>query len=211
MFLDTRNKVSQSPGTTPTRSLPHKKWQESPNTSWMAGVGPSWHPTDATTPRGHDPATTQARLAHSLRPNFGGTRKFLWRSVPQPLPRAQQGGLCLRRQPTLGNAPLSDVLRPGGTRHSPPEFVALLHPPLSNCRPGSCRVPVALLGREAVRQPRPRASSGRIGWFTTPRSKSRTNTLVRTLPPASQQILAAAFSRRNPLRPSVPATAHADL
>ena len=31
-------------------------------------------------------------------------------------------------------------------------------------------------------------------WLTTPKSKSRTKTLVRTLPPASRQVLAAAFS-----------------
>ena len=44
-------------------------------------------------------------------------------------------------------------------------------------------------------------------WLTTPKSKSRTKTFVRTLPP---QILAAAVSRGNPLRPRTPATAHAD-
>ena len=48
-------------------------------------------------------------------------------------------------------------------------------------------------------------------WSTTPRSRSRTKALVRTLPPASRKILAAAFSRGNPLRPNVPTTAHADV
>ena len=38
----------------------------------------------------------------------------------------------------------------------------------------------------------------------------QTLTDLRTLPPASRQILAAAVSRGNPLRPRTPATAHAD-
>ena len=44
------------------------------------------------------------------------------------------------------------------------------------------------------------------GW----RSKSRTNTFVRTQPPASRQIRAVAFSSGKPLLPRTPATAHAD-
>ena len=44
----------------------------------------------------------------------------------------------------------------------------------------------------------------------TPRSSSRKNTLVRTLPPASRQMRAAAVSGGNPLRPRIPATEQAE-
>ena len=44
----------------------------------------------------------------------------------------------------------------------------------------------------------------------TPRSSSHKNTLVRTLPPASRQMRAAAVSRGNPLRPRIPATEQAE-
>ena len=62
-----------------------------------------------------NPATTRVCHALSLQPILGRTRQFPRRSVLQPLPRAQPNEPCLRRQPTLGNASLFDVLRPGGT------------------------------------------------------------------------------------------------
>ena len=65
----------------------------------------------------------------------------------------------------------------------------------------SCPLQLELLGKEATHPP---TSSLLVSNW------SRTKTFVRTLPPASRQILAAATSRRNPLRPRTPATAHAD-
>ena len=95
------------------------------------------------------------------------------------------------------------------TAHNRTAWLALLHPPLSRADQGRVDCQLCSLGRGAVRQTT--TSSLLVSnWFTTPRSISRTKTLVRTLPPASRQILAAAFSRGNPLRPSVPATAQAD-
>ena len=75
-------------------------------------------------------------------------------------------------------------------------------PKATKGRPELCRLPFAHLGNPSTTTSSLLVSN----WSTTPRSRSRTKTLVRTLPPA-----AAAFSRGNPLRPNVPTTAHANL
>ena len=47
-------------------------------------------------------------------------------------------------------------------------------------------------------------------WFSTPKSRSLTRTLVLTRPPPSRQMRAAALSTAKPRRPNTPVVAHAD-
>ena len=121
-------------------------------------------------------------------PHFGGW--FRLRSGLPPLLRGQPGGPCLHCQPTLGSAPPSVVCG----LHSCWLCAAWLLLPESTGRQVSCPQLTALLGR---------GEDLESNWSTTPRSRL-TRTLVRTLPPASRQILAATFSREpsTPQRPT---------
>ena len=161
-------------------SRAHQKWWESPNTSWTQGVGPSTRAEQSLSRRKSARATAQANMEPHRRNHPARARPYNNSGTPRTFaaanPRRQEAVSsenqpnepCLRRQPTLGNASLFDVLQPGGTHHSQRHCVALLCPPLSRGRPG--RVDCQPWKRGS---PSTTTSSLLVSnWFTTPRSIS---------------------------------------
>ena len=113
-LVDGRNRPS-----TPAEQSPDKNGEERESTRCNTGQ--------------HGTPSTQPRCAGASLQQLGHITHFRCRQTQPKEP-------CLRRQPTLGNASLFDVLQPGSTHRSQPHCVALLHPPLSTGRPGSCRL-----------------------------------------------------------------------
>ena len=85
--------------------------------------------------------------------------------------------------------------------------MALLHPPLSRGRPGSCRLPVVLFGRGAVRQPRLGALKCRSGSQHRGPYPAR----KRWFAPSHLPLDRISQPRSPEGTACVPATAHADL
>ena len=182
-------------------SRAHQKWREFPNTSWTEGMGPST-PVEQSLSR-RESAKARAAAQANTEPH---RRNHAARA--RPCNNSGTSRTFAAANPRRNEAvPSEKRPQPGGTHRSQPHCVASLHPPLSRGTPGSCRLPVVLLGRGAVRQRRPRASQFRTGsqhqgpyparnhWFCSdPPTDSRSRVLHRE-PPASQ----------------CPATAHADL
>ena len=168
---------------------------------------PTWNSSDATTLRGHvNSGTSRTFAVAKPRRNRAVSSEKLPPTSPasttrRALPRSPTNSgkrVSFRRLATWRHTPLTAAVRCFAT----PSLVKGQTKVVStaSCAPWKRSSPSTTTSSLLV-----------SNWSTAPRSKSRTKMLVRTLPPASRQILAAAFSRLNPLRPNVPTTAHTDL
>ena len=184
LFFSAREKINQSVTSCPNRT--HNKWRSSLMTSWIDSCGHQLQ-------RARDRGVTQRR------PWWLCNRTLHSTDEPNRRVRGLSSGylLSFRFRAAVIAAPLTLAHRglafPSRVRGQTNVVSTAICAPLKRGRPSTTTSNL-------------RVSRG----LNTPMSMSRTRTLVRTRPPPSRQMRAAAFSNGNPLVPRTPATGQAD-